>query len=285
MAAMPKAPGTGSRPMTPARPRRCCSCASWAPRCGRVPRPLRLNLPCSASSRRSCPRIPAAPRRAQALQQFSTPIALGFVAAVARSITPADVVLEPSAGTGLLAISPKSPAHRSSSTNLPRRRVPAFSSAVPAVSVTRFDAAHIHDHLDGGAADRRADEPAVLGGGSCRGTVVDAALRQSARRWRALPKAAVLSHHGRQSSPDTGLARGFVRLQERGRVVFSAAIDGRVYARQGTTRNPPDRDRPRAGRRSGGVSRLARDMAPDAATLLDWVMRTFRPRAPRRHRL
>ena len=40
----------------------------------------------------------------QALQQFSTPIALGFAASVAAAITPADVVLEPSAGTGLLAI-------------------------------------------------------------------------------------------------------------------------------------------------------------------------------------
>ena len=40
----------------------------------------------------------------QALQQFSTPIALGFAAATAAAITPTDLVLEPSAGTGLLAI-------------------------------------------------------------------------------------------------------------------------------------------------------------------------------------
>jgi hypothetical protein len=40
----------------------------------------------------------------QALQQFSTPIALAFAATTAAAITPADLVLEPSAGTGLLAI-------------------------------------------------------------------------------------------------------------------------------------------------------------------------------------
>ena len=40
----------------------------------------------------------------QALQQFSTPIALGLAASTAAAITPADLVLEPSAGTGLLAI-------------------------------------------------------------------------------------------------------------------------------------------------------------------------------------
>ena len=40
----------------------------------------------------------------QSLQQFSTPVGLGLVAAVAAAITPADVVLEPSAGSGLLAV-------------------------------------------------------------------------------------------------------------------------------------------------------------------------------------
>ncbi|HKI15531.1 MAG TPA: methylase, partial [Roseiarcus sp.] len=40
----------------------------------------------------------------QALQQFSTPVTLGLAACAAAAITPADRVLEPSAGTGLLAI-------------------------------------------------------------------------------------------------------------------------------------------------------------------------------------
>src|SRR5215831_3221507 len=47
--------------------------------------------------------LPSHTRRSeesQALQQFSTPIGLGFVAGTAAAITPADVVLEPSAGTG-----------------------------------------------------------------------------------------------------------------------------------------------------------------------------------------
>ena len=40
----------------------------------------------------------------QAFQQFSTPIPLGLAASTAAAITTADRVLEPSAGTGLLAI-------------------------------------------------------------------------------------------------------------------------------------------------------------------------------------
>src|SRR5579863_5700270 len=51
--------------------------------------------------------LPTHTRRSEeseSLQQFSTPIGLAFVASIAAAIKPADVVLEPSAGTGLLAI-------------------------------------------------------------------------------------------------------------------------------------------------------------------------------------
>ena len=55
--------------------------------------------------------------------------------------------------------------------------------------------------------------------------------------WRASPKAAGWSRSpARAARPDNPSWRdAFVRLQERGRVVFSAAIDGAVYARHGTT--------------------------------------------------
>src|SRR3984893_13834334 len=51
--------------------------------------------------------LPTQTRRSEeseSLQQFSTPIGLAFVASIAAAVTPSDVVLEPSAGTGLLAI-------------------------------------------------------------------------------------------------------------------------------------------------------------------------------------
>jgi hypothetical protein len=52
-------------------------------------------------------RLPSQTRRSEEserFQQFSTPITLGFVAAEAAALSSADLVLEPSAGTGLLAI-------------------------------------------------------------------------------------------------------------------------------------------------------------------------------------
>ncbi|BAI71448.1 hypothetical protein AZL_008100 [Azospirillum sp. B510] len=51
--------------------------------------------------------LPSQTRRSeesQARQQFSTPLPLGAVVAAAAALTPDDRVLEPSAGTGLLAI-------------------------------------------------------------------------------------------------------------------------------------------------------------------------------------
>ena len=51
--------------------------------------------------------LPTQTRRSedsQSFQQFSTPVPLGLAALAAARITPADVVLEPSAWTGLMAI-------------------------------------------------------------------------------------------------------------------------------------------------------------------------------------
>ena len=57
-----------------------------------------------APCRARCRHRRAGPKNPRQFQQFSTPIALGFVAAEAAALTAADLVLEPSAGTGLLAI-------------------------------------------------------------------------------------------------------------------------------------------------------------------------------------
>ena len=81
-------------------------------------------------------------------QQFSTPVALGFVAAEAAALTPADLVLEPSAGTGLLAIFAGSPRRRLLLNEIAETRAGSARPAVPRRSaVTRHNAEQIHDHL------------------------------------------------------------------------------------------------------------------------------------------
>src|SRR5690606_14745942 len=85
---------------------------------------------------------------AQTFQQFSTPIPLGLVAATAAAITPTDRVLEPSAGTGLLAILAEIAGGTLVLNELAEMRAGLLSCLFPAVPVTRFDAAQIDDHLD-----------------------------------------------------------------------------------------------------------------------------------------
>ncbi len=84
-----------------------------------------------------------------------------------------------------------------------------------------------------------------------------------------------------QCRPDLADWRdAFVALQARGRVVFSAAIDGAVYAKHGTT----------FPTRLTVIDKLAADdptvfpvslgMAPDVATLLDWIAAHVPSRLP-----
>jgi hypothetical protein len=99
--------------------------------------------------------LPTHTRRSEeseALQQFSTPIALGYAASVAAAITRADVVLEPSAGTGLLAILAELAGASLVLNELAVTRAGILDQLFPGMPVTRFDAAQIDDHLDVGIA-------------------------------------------------------------------------------------------------------------------------------------
>jgi predicted RNA methylase len=222
-------------------------------------------------------------QESQALQQFSTPIALAFVAATAAAVAPTDVVLEPSAGTGLLAIFAELAGGRLVLNELADTRAALLSRLFPSVAVTRHDAAHIHDHLESTVRPSVVlMNPPFSVAARVESPVADAALRHVASALTRLAEGGrLVTITGASLSPDHPAWRdAFVRLQERGRVVFSAAIEGRVYARHGTTvdtrltvidRVPaPD---PEAFPASPG-------MAPDVATLLSWVLKHLPARLP-----
>jgi hypothetical protein len=95
--------------------------------------------------------LPSHTRRSeesQALQQFSTPLGFGFVASVAAAIMPTDLVLEPSAGTGLLAIHAELAGGSLVLNELADMRAHLLDRLFRGVVITRHDAAHIHDLLD-----------------------------------------------------------------------------------------------------------------------------------------
>ena len=151
--------------------------------------------------------LPTHTRRSEeseALQQFSTPIPLGFAASAAAAITPADVVLEPSAGTGLLAILAELSGASLVLNELAETRAGLL---LPPLSRHRRHAlrrrAYRRSSRRRHHAKRRADEPAILGRRQRRsphGRRCLAAYRVGA--WRGSPKAA-----GWSQSPGRVFAR------------------------------------------------------------------------------
>jgi predicted RNA methylase len=219
----------------------------------------------------------------QAFQQFSTPIPLGLAAATAAAITPADRVLEPSAGTGLLAILAELAGGTLVLNELADTRARILGHLFPDVGVTRFDAAQIDDHLDAGIAPSVVlMNPPFSAMAHVDRRMADAAFRHvSSALARLAEGGRLVAITGASFAPDNpAWTDAFVRLQQRGRVVFSASIDGSIYAKHGTTidtrltviDNRPADD--------PAVLPTSLGMAPDAATLLAWVTQHVPPRLP-----
>jgi predicted RNA methylase len=221
--------------------------------------------------------IPSHTRRSeesQALQQFSTPIVLGFVASTAAAITQNDLVLEPSAGTGFLAIHAELAGSGLVLNELADTRASLLDCLFPGVAVTRHDAAHIDDHLDPALRPTVVlMNPPFSAAVHVDGRVADAALRHiSSALARLAEGGRLVAITGANLSPENRTWRdAFVRMQERSRIVFSAAVDGRIYARHGT--NVDTRltviDRVLADDPTAFLHSPA--MGYDLATLLDWV--------------
>jgi predicted RNA methylase len=230
--------------------------------------------------------LPTHTRRSEeseALQQFSTPIMLGLAASAAAAITPDDIVLEPSAGTGLLAVLAELSGASLVLNELAGTRAKLLSLLFPSIAVTRFDAAHIDDYLDAGVTPSVVlMNPPFSAMANVDHRMVDAALRHIASALARLPEGGrLVAITGTSCSPDNPVWRdAFIRLQERGRVVFSAAIAGAVFAKHGTTIDT----------RLTVIDRLPADdatafpsspsVAPDVAALLGWVTKHVPSRLP-----
>jgi predicted RNA methylase len=230
--------------------------------------------------------LPSHTRRSaesEALQQFSTPIELGLAASAAAALTSADLVLEPSAGTGLLAILAELAGASLCLNEFAETRVNLLALLFPGVRVSRFDAAQIHDRL--GAAI--APTVVLMNPPFSALAHVDRAMPDAARRHiasalaRLCPGGRLVAITGVRFAPDNPTwTSAFVRLQEQGRLVFTAAIDGAVYARHGTTVDTRltvidkvPADDPKAFVGSSGL-------ASDAASLLALVEAHVPPRVP-----
>jgi predicted RNA methylase len=229
--------------------------------------------------------LPSHTRRSeesQALQQFSTPITLGLAVLTAAAIGPNDVVLEPSAGTGLLAILAEISGGSLILNELADTRADLLSALFPALSVSRYDAAQIHDHLDAGAIPSVVlMNPPFSAMANVDGKVQDAAFRHIASALaRLAPGGRLVTITGAGFGPDMPAWRdAFARLQERGKVVFSAAIDGSVYARHGTTFPTRLTVIDKVPAEDPTFFPASPGLAPDVSTLLGWIADYVPPRA------
>jgi len=222
-------------------------------------------------------------QESQAFQQFSTPVPLGLVAAVAASITPTDLVLEPSAGTGLLAILAELAGGALVLNELAQERANLLDDLFLGMSVTRFDGAQIDDHLD------PAIQPSVVlmnppfsALANVDRRMPDAALRHVGSALARLSDGGrLVAIVGAGFSPESpAWSTAFARLQERGRIVFSAAVDGSVYAKHGTTIDTRLLVIDKQPAADPTVFPGSPGTAPDVETLLRWISEYVPSRLP-----
>jgi len=219
----------------------------------------------------------------QEYQQFSTPLGLAWVAGFAGAFVPSELVLEPSAGTGLLAIQAELGASRLALNEVADVRAALLHQLFVDAHVTSHDAAQIHDRLDSAIVPTCiVMNPPFSAAVGVDGRVAETAFRHvSSGVARLADGGRLVAITGANCSPDGKAWRdGFVRLQEEGRVVFTAPIAGSVFAAHGTSIET----------RLTVIDKLPADdptcfpaalgTAPDLATLLRWLIDHLPPRLP-----
>ena len=216
-------------------------------------------------------------------QQFSTPMTLGFVAAEAAALTPSDVVLEPSAGTGLLAIFAELAKARLALNEIAETRAGLLGRLFRDVAVTRHNAEQIHDHLD--AAIRPSVvlmNPPFSASPHVEGRFAEAAMRHIGSALARLAEGGrLVAITGHNIGPDQPAWRAaFVRLQEKARVVFTATIAGKAYVRHGTSIETRLTVIDRVPAEDPRVFPDSASLSADPAELLDRVSRLVPPRPP-----
>ena len=222
------------------------------------------------------------------LQQFSTPLPLAYAALKAAAVRPGDTVLEPSAGTGMLAVMAQCALGNRAAGHLHLNEIADARAGLLAAlfadaSVTRHNAEAIADFLPDFRPDFRPSvvlmNPPFSATPGVDRIRHDADLRHLRSAFSMLPPggrlAAITSSHCVPG--DTAWRDAFAFLDGAVRVVFTMAIDGRAYARRGTGFDTRLTVLDRSAGPGIDVDRDAH--AADAAALLDAVIAHVPPRA------
>ena len=219
------------------------------------------------------------------LQQFSTPLPLAYAALQAAAVRPGDTVLEPSAGTGMLAVMAECAMGDRVAENLhlneyAQTRTCLLTRLFPQALTTAFNAEAIADRLHDVTPTAVIMNPPFSATPDVDRIRHDADLRHIRSAFTMLPPGGrLVSITSAHCIPDdTGWQDAFGSVDGGARVVFTMAIDGRAYARRGTGFDTRLTVIDRSSEPGMDIDREAH--AANAAELLDAVIAHVPPRLP-----
>jgi len=230
--------------------------------------------------------LPTHTRRSEEMerfQQFSTPLPMGFAALTAAQITPRDLILEPSAGTGLLAILAEIAGGSLALNELADTRADLLRLLFPGRPVTAFDAAQIDDHLDAGLCPSviLMNPPfSAVANVDCRTTEATARHIRSALA-RLAPGGRLVAITGASFAPDApAWGEAFAKLAESAHLVFTGAVSGAAFAKHGTSFETRISvfDKCRGGEAGGITADLTHPISSDVTSLLSLITAHVPPR-------
>ena len=216
------------------------------------------------------------------LQQFSTPLPLAHVVLQAAAPGPGDIVLEPSAGTGMLAVlaqgvlAGRGALHLNEIADV---RAALLARLFPGVALARHNAESLADRLPGLAPTVVVMNPPFSATPGVARRRHDADLRHLRSAFAMLaPGGRLVAITSAGCHPGTAAWRdAFARLDGTTRVVFTMEIDGRAYARRGTGFDTRLTVLERSPEPAIAPAHAAR--AADAAALLEAVLATVPARS------
>ncbi len=218
-------------------------------------------------------------------QQFSTPLPLAYAALQAAMIRPGDVVLEPSAGTGMLAVMAQLALGTGTAGALHLNELAAVRAGLlaglfPGSTVTRHNAESIRDRLPELRPTVVLMNPPFSASPGIERIRHHADLHHIRSAFSMLPPGgrlvAISSAHCVPG--DAAWMDAFASLDPPAQVAFTAPVDGRAYVRRGTTFDTRLTILDRGGEKHARV--YAGHPVRDASHLLDVVTGTVPARLP-----
>jgi hypothetical protein len=230
--------------------------------------------------------LPTHTRRSEEMerfQQFSTPLPMGLAAMAAAQITARDLVLEPSAGTGLLAVLAEIAGGSLALNELADTRADLLRRLFPGRPVTTFDAAQIDDHLDAGLRPSVIlMNPPFSAVANVAGRTTEATARHlRSALARLAPGGRLIAITGAGFAPDApAWAETFTRLTETAHLVFTGAVSGAAFAKHGTSFETRLSvfDKCRGGEQGGITADLTHTLSPNVAALHSQISASVPPR-------